>query len=186
MMAGTSPNAFANIGQGASAGIAQYSQSGKQRAAENAALNKGLITAQRYKGMDDYQRAALASRVSYQDRMLGDKGEAAAERLGLKQEELERLREKDIGTLINNGSARATAELKAKFPNPDLLSDKDKIAYKQEEANLYAKYVAPFITVQNQMLQKRYPEYFKDDASVRPAPTGGNIIRYDAKGNVIK
>jgi hypothetical protein len=67
-----------------------------------------------------------------------------------------------------------------------LLSDKDKIAYKQEEANLYAKYVAPFITVQNQMLQKRYPEYFKDDASVRPAPTGGNIIRYDAKGNVIK
>jgi soluble lytic murein transglycosylase-like protein len=185
MMGGTSPNAFANIGQGASAGIAQYSQSAKQRAAENAALNKGLITAQRYKGMDDYQRAALASRESYQDRMLGDKSEANAERLGLKQEELERLREKDIGTLINNGSARATAELKAKFPNPDLLSDKDKIAYKQEEANLYAKYVAPFITVQNQMLQKRYPEYFKDDSSVRPAPTGGNRIRVDAKGNVI-
>jgi hypothetical protein len=185
MMGGTSPNAMANIGQGASMGIAQYGQSSKQRAAENAALNKGLITAQRYKGMDDYQRAALASRESYQDRMLGDKGEANAERLGLKQEELERLREKDIGTLINNGSARATAELKAKFPNPDLLSDKDKIAYKQEEANLYAKYVAPFITVQNQMLQKRYPEYFKDDSSVRPAPTGGNRIRVDAKGNVI-
>jgi hypothetical protein len=116
--------------------------------------------------------------------MLGEKGEAAAERLGLKQEELERLRERDIGALINNGSARVTAELKAKFPN-DLLSDKDKIAYKQEEANLYTKYVAPFITVQNQMLQKRYPEYFKDDASVRPAPTGGNRIRVDAKGNVI-
>ena len=185
MMGGTSPNAFANIGQGASAGIAQYSQSAKQRAAENAALNKGLITAQRYKGMDDYQRAALASRESYQDRMLGDKSEANADRLSVKQEELERLRERDIGTLINNGSARVTAELKAKFPNPDLLSDKDKIAYKQEEANLYTKYVAPFITVQNQMLQKRYPEYFKDDASVRPAPTGGNRIRVDAKGNVI-
>ncbi len=175
MMGGTSPNAFANIGQGASAGIAQYSQSAKQRAAENAALNKGLITAQRYKGMDDYQRAALASRESYQDRMLGDKSEANAERLGIKQEELERLRERDIGTLINNGSARVTAELKAKFPNPDLLSDKDKIAYKQEEANLYTKYVAPFITVQNQMLQKRYPEYFKDDASVRPAPPKNRI-----------
>lgn len=62
MMGGTSPNAFANIGQGASAGIAQYSQSAKQRAAENAALNKGLITAQRYRSMDEYQRAALADR----------------------------------------------------------------------------------------------------------------------------
>jgi len=64
MMAGTSPNAFANIGQGASAGIAQYGASGKQRAAENAALNKGLITAQRYRSMDEYQRAALADRES--------------------------------------------------------------------------------------------------------------------------
>jgi flagellum-specific peptidoglycan hydrolase FlgJ len=64
MMGGTSPNALANIGQGASAGIAQYGASGKQRAAENAALNKGLITAQRYRSMDEYQRAALADRES--------------------------------------------------------------------------------------------------------------------------
>ena len=62
MMGGTSPNAFANIGQGASMGIAQYGASAKQRAAENAALNKGLITAQRYRSMDEYQRAALADR----------------------------------------------------------------------------------------------------------------------------
>jgi hypothetical protein len=62
MMGGTSPNAMANIGQGASMGIAQYGQSGKQRAAENIALNKGLLGVQRYKSMDDYQRAALADR----------------------------------------------------------------------------------------------------------------------------
>ena len=62
MMGGTSPNAMANIGQGASMGIAQYGASAKQRAAENAALNKGLITAQRYRSMDEYQRAALADR----------------------------------------------------------------------------------------------------------------------------
>jgi len=64
MMGGTSPNAMANIGQGASMGIAQYGASAKQRAAENAALNKGLITAQRYRSMDEYQRAALADRES--------------------------------------------------------------------------------------------------------------------------
>jgi flagellum-specific peptidoglycan hydrolase FlgJ len=185
MMGGTSPNAFANIGQGASMGIAQYGQSAKQRAAENAALNKGLLSAQRYQSMDEYQRAALASREGYQKSMIDERGEDRRSREEIKAEELARNRERDIGTLINNGSARATAELKAKFPNPDLLSDKDKIAYKQEEANLYTKYVAPFITVQNQMLQKRYPEYFINDASVRPAPTGGNRIRVDAKGNVI-
>jgi hypothetical protein len=135
--------------------------------------------------MDEYQRAALADRAAGSAYLFSEKGEDRLSKESIKAEELERNRERDIGALINNGSARVTAELKAKFPNPDLLSDKDKIAYKQEEANLYTKYVAPFITVQNQMLQKRYPEYFKDDASVRPAPTGGNRIRYDAKGNVI-
>jgi len=84
MMAGTSPNAFANIGQGASAGIAQYGASGKQRAAEIAALNKGLINAQRYKSMDDYQRAAIASRESGKTADLAALTSAKAEALDLK------------------------------------------------------------------------------------------------------
>jgi flagellum-specific peptidoglycan hydrolase FlgJ len=86
MMGGTSPNAFANIGQGASAGIAQYSQSAKQRAAENAALNKGLITAQRYKGMDEYQRAALADRAAGRADIIADRAEGRADTLGDKAE----------------------------------------------------------------------------------------------------
>jgi len=176
MMGGTSPNAFANIGQGASAGIAQYGQSAKQRAAENAALNKGLLSAQRYKSMDEYQRAALADKAAGRSQLAGIRSEEQAEKLGLKQEELERLRERDIGTFINQGSARVAAELKAKFPNPDLLTPKEKAAYAAEEKRLYGDYVAPYITVQNQMLQKRYPEYFKNDASVRPSAPSNRVL----------
>lgn len=53
MMSGTSPNAFANIGQGAQAGVASYGASQKQRAAERAALNKNLLMGQRYQSMED-------------------------------------------------------------------------------------------------------------------------------------
>lgn len=81
MMAGTSPNAFANIGQGASSGIAQYGSSSKQRAAENAALNKGLISAQRYKSMDDYQRAALADRAAGRTELAGIRADEKANTL---------------------------------------------------------------------------------------------------------
>ena len=175
MMGGTSPNAMANIGQGAQAGVAYAAQAGKQRAAENAALNKSLMTGQRYKSMDEYQRAALADRAAGRADLIAEKGEDRLSREAIKSEELERNRERDIGTLITNGSARATAELKAKFPNPDLLSDKDKIAYKQEETRLYTQYVAPFIKAQNQMLQRRYPDLFQDESSVRPAPTTNRV-----------
>lgn len=57
MMAGTSPNALANIGQGASAGIAHYGASAKQRAAEQNALLKGEMTARRYQEMGEDRRA---------------------------------------------------------------------------------------------------------------------------------
>jgi len=81
MMAGTSPNALANIGQGASAGIANYGASAKQRAAENAALNKGLLSAQRYQSMDDYQRAALADRAAGRADVIADRAEGRADTL---------------------------------------------------------------------------------------------------------
>jgi soluble lytic murein transglycosylase-like protein len=58
MMAGTSPNALANIGQGASAGVAHYGASAKQRAAEQKDLLKGEITARRYQEMGEDRRSA--------------------------------------------------------------------------------------------------------------------------------
>jgi hypothetical protein len=68
MMSGTSPNAFANIGQGAQAGVAQYGASAKQRAAERAALNKNLLMGQRYQSMEDIAgRTADINEARYKD-----------------------------------------------------------------------------------------------------------------------
>jgi hypothetical protein len=68
MMSGTSPNAFANIGQGAQAGVASYAASGKQRAAERAALNKNLLMGQRYQSMEDIAgRTADINEARYKD-----------------------------------------------------------------------------------------------------------------------
>jgi hypothetical protein len=175
MMGGTSPNAFANIGQGASAGIAQYSQSAKQRAAENAALNKGLITAQRYKGMDEYQRAALASRENYQDRMLGEKGEAAAERKDLKQAELDARIDKQLADAITNNAKTIDLALQKKYGEVSLMGAKEKAAFEAERAKRYNEEVNHYIQIQNQRLQQRYPEIFKDSSSVRPAAPSNRI-----------
>jgi hypothetical protein len=67
-MSGTSPNAFANIGQGAQMGVASYAASGKQRAAERAALNKNLLMGQRYQSMEDIaNRTADINESRYRD-----------------------------------------------------------------------------------------------------------------------
>lgn len=128
MMAGTSPNAFANIGQGASAGIAQYGASGKQRAAENAALNKGLITAQRYKGMDDYQRAALVSREGYQKNMIerADDDRTSRETLAgeardVRKKEFDQKAEENIDKNIANRQKAIESMVTAKLSKLDPL-----------------------------------------------------------------
>jgi hypothetical protein len=53
MLGGTSPYAMANIGQGALAGVQHLSESKKQRAAEQAALDKSMLYAQRYQSADE-------------------------------------------------------------------------------------------------------------------------------------
>jgi hypothetical protein len=53
MMGGTSPYALSNIGKGAMAGVQEYGDLAKQRAAEKAALDKNYVTGQRYKQLGD-------------------------------------------------------------------------------------------------------------------------------------
>ena len=121
MMGGTSPNAFANIGQGASTGIAQYSQSAKQRAAENAALNKGLITAQRYKGMDDYQRAALADRAAGRTELAGIRSEEKADTLSAREKEQNQRAEGQIDLNIAARQKAIESMVQAKLSKLDPL-----------------------------------------------------------------
>jgi len=53
MLGGTSQYALENIGKGALAGVQQYGESNKQRAAEQSALDKSMLYANRYQGAED-------------------------------------------------------------------------------------------------------------------------------------
>jgi hypothetical protein len=54
MMSGTSPYAAANIGKGALAGVQDYRDTQKQRAAELASIDKNMLGAYRYGSLDKY------------------------------------------------------------------------------------------------------------------------------------
>jgi hypothetical protein len=60
MLGGTSPYAFENIGKGALAGVQQLSESKKQRAAEQSALDKSMLYATRYQGAEDVAKQNAA------------------------------------------------------------------------------------------------------------------------------
>jgi hypothetical protein len=61
MMAGTSPYALANIGQGGSQGVAAYGASQKQKAAELAALRKSQLGTMEAQHLYDYRQDQLKS-----------------------------------------------------------------------------------------------------------------------------
>jgi soluble lytic murein transglycosylase-like protein len=60
MLSGTSPYAFENIGKGALAGVQNFSESRKQRGAEQAALDKSMLYATRYQGAEDIAKQNAA------------------------------------------------------------------------------------------------------------------------------
>jgi soluble lytic murein transglycosylase-like protein len=112
MMSGTFPYAAANVGQGAMFGLQQYGQARKQSASEETADLKNLMTAQRYRSLDEYYK---------------QKGAETAEQ---KQAALN-LREKEqAGAAINRMEQRRIAEAQARFGKDiNLMSDATKAQY---------------------------------------------------------
>jgi soluble lytic murein transglycosylase-like protein len=70
MLGGTSPYAMANIGQGALAGVQNLSESRKQRAAEQAGLDKSMLYATRYQGAEDVARQNAAFNQAHKTQSL--------------------------------------------------------------------------------------------------------------------
>jgi len=165
MMSGTSPNAFANIGQGAQAGVASYAASAKQRAAEKAALNKNLLMGQRYQSMEDIAaRTADINEARYRDtlaaRMAGS-GDAAS----LKQERLFDQREAALARSIQQGQSTVANALKAEFGETGALTNKDE--YNKRYKQLVNEYVTPYVVKRNQLDRQRFPDMF-------PSPSAGS------------
>lgn len=99
---GTSPNAFANVGQGAMAGITSYSQAARTRAAENNALNKGLLSAERYRSMDEMARASLKDRAYAREFLAGERRD---EKDIASQDRANKLKQDNINALIRQDTA---------------------------------------------------------------------------------
>ena len=159
MMSGTSPNAFANIGQGAQAGVASYMASGKQRAAEKAALNKAALTGRRYQSMEDIaNRTADINEARYAAiaAARGAGGDSKAEA------EFNRY-ERGLDARIAQQTDSINKQLRSEFGGETgIMLNQEKAAARR--AVLEQQKLQPLFTLQSEFLKKRYPEMFGDQA----------------------
>jgi hypothetical protein len=91
MMGGTSRYALENIGKGALAGVQNFSESSKQRGAEQAALDKSMLYATRYQGAEDVARQNAAYSQAHKGAQLQETSRAnTAKEMELAQNNLNR------------------------------------------------------------------------------------------------
>jgi hypothetical protein len=121
MLGGTSPYAFENIGKGALAGVQQLGESKKQRAAEQAALDKSMLYAQRYQGAEELAK----QNALYQRGIKGAQLEETRRANTAKEMELAQ-------NNLNNYVKIAQANLKDRFPAGEMDE-----RYQAEMAKIY-------------------------------------------------
>jgi hypothetical protein len=173
MMSGTSPNAFANIGQGAQAGIASYMASGKQRAAEKAALNKNLLMGRRYQSMED-----IANRTAdINERRYAAIAAARGSGGDSKAENLERQRLSDIGNLHQ----RRYATLSAAVQKIDPMLDR-----KGYDAALKRLQDDPLLNRYNTIIENSLNNMYGITPEAPTAGSGGTRLKFDKNGNIIQ
>lgn len=174
MMSGTSPNAFANIGQGAQAGVAQYAASAKQRAAEKAALNKNLLMGQRYQSMEDIAaRTADINEARYRDAAA-----RAAAGSPTKAEDQMRRKLSDIGALYERRSKLLSDQVSKinQYVDPEGYRAAQAALKNDPQLNNYAN-----------ILNKLTEEIYGISSAQQEAPSApSNVLQYDSKGNRIK
>jgi hypothetical protein len=176
MMSGTSPNAFANIGQGAQAGVASYMASGKQRAAEKAALNKNLLMGRRYQSMEDVANRTADINERRYAAIAAARGAGAGS--SLREEEQDRKRLNDLQNGLQRLEKTETDRIKEQF-NP--------MIYPKEYAAAMSKLRNdPKLLRYNAQINSLFDKMY--GAAEAPAPTGnsgGSRIRVDQAGNII-
>jgi hypothetical protein len=112
MMAGTSPYAMANIGQGGMQGVAAYAAAKKQRAAEASSLGKEELAVKRLEQLSESEKAALE--VAAEDKRARAKlGQSKFEQ---EQSEFDRRRIEVARDDLKQYLALQDAQLKARFP----------------------------------------------------------------------
>ena len=133
MMSGTSPYAAANIGKGALAGVQDYRDTQKQRAAELASIDKNMLGAYRYGSLDKYYTSLGLSKEE-KDKLAKD----ALEEKRISRDNLNiRSARDDLSVMEKNWVTRLQNEYITK--NPFFQNDpKAKAAYEADVAKLYS------------------------------------------------
>jgi soluble lytic murein transglycosylase-like protein len=159
MLGGTSPYAMANIGQGALAGVQNLSESKKQRAAEQAAIDKSMLYATRYKGADELAK------------------QNAAYNRGIKQQQYEL-------DVAKHGTEREKIAINQyqKFIDDqmDALIAKDPVLAADPVAKAKAKQAIENSDIALQLRRRAFPD-LPDSSQTR----GGNVMKFDASGKQI-
>lgn len=157
MLGGTSPYAFENIGKGALAGVQSLGESRKQRGAEQAALDKSMLYATRYQGVENLNKQNAA----YNRAMKQQQYELDVAKHGTEREKI----------AVNQYNTYIQGKLNSLIAKNPLLAG-DEVAKQQAIANIENEEIA--IALRN----KAFP-------GLQMGSPKGNIIRFDAKGKQI-
>ena len=157
MLGGESPYAFSNIGKGGLSGVSYLSDANKQRAAQQAALDKNRVAAMHYANVGKY----------YDSQTLGKE-----ERLGL---EREKMLGRQLGEKEKLAQNRAIAALKVDLTAP--LDPQTKMKIDNYIAQDLAK---------DKSYNKMYEQMYGFPYEVGSSSLQSNVIKYDSKGKEIK
>lgn len=171
MMGGESPYAFSNIGKGGLSGVQYLSEANKQRAAQQSALTKNELVAQRYKELGETAKGNQAGLMAIR-----------AGELDVKRGELsEKQRAHNlttIGKLESNAQAKAMAALKTQGLIGMDLTDPNTMRLISEWTNNEL--------ATNKAYNKLYQETYGSPFDVAPTVTAGNVMKFDKSGKLIK
>ena len=157
MLGGESPYAFSNIGKGGLSGVSYLSDANKQRAAQQAALDKNRIAAMHYANVGKYYDSQTLSKE---------------ERLGL---EREKMLGRQLGEKEKLAQNRAIAALKVDLTAP--LDPQTKMKIDNYIAQDLAK---------DKSYNKMYEQMYGFPYEVGSSSLQSNVIKYDSKGKEIK
>jgi len=156
MLGGTSPYAMANIGQGALAGVQQLNESKKQRAAEQAALDKSMLYATRYQGAEELNKQNAA----YNRAMKQQQYELDVKKYGTEQQKI----------AINQYETHINNAMKSLDKNAVLSADPAARAAAEEKI------------LRGETANRLYRRAYGEDPA---GAIKGTTIRFDARGKQI-
>lgn len=132
MLGGTSPYAFENIGKGALAGVQNLSESKKQRASEQAALDKSMLYAQRYQSADELAK----QNANYNRGMKKQQYDLDVNKLATEQQ---KIAINQYETHIKNALASLDKNVVLSADSAARSAAEDKILNSQTARNLYRR-----------------------------------------------